>query len=316
MRKPSVRIVIALMFLLSGCGCASQGLPSIERTAPLKRVDVGEVQLATRVIPGHGTPILFIHGSWDDHHSWLPVAEELARKDGNPIVLYDRRGHSASTDVAKQGHISDDVTDATLLIQKLGLGPVHVVGHSYGASVAIAMATEHPELVESLFVYEPPVFAILKGKTKYAEDIKAIKTAMQKAKAYLEHGDVEQGTMYFVENVAFGKGSWEDVFDERARATMTANADTWLDQSRDPERLSIDIAKLNMFNKPITLGYGSQSLPAYGDVAIEIHKIVPTVRLVECHDAGHGGPVSDPAQVAKLIDVHLHLDKGQPKSDR
>lgn len=316
MKSAPVRIILALAFLLSGCGCASQGMSPIERTAPLKRVDVGEVQLATRVFPGHGAPILFIHGSWDDHHSWLPVAEELARKDGNPLVLYDRRGHSASTDVARQGHISDDVTDAVHLIQKLGLGPVHVVGHSYGASVAIALANEHPELVASLFVYEPPAFGILKGKKEYAEALKAIKTAMQKAKAYLENGDVEQGTMYFVENVAFGKGSWDDVFDERARATMTANADTWLDQSRDPERLSIDIAKLNTFKKPITLAHGSRSLPVYGDVATEIHKIVPAVRLVECLDAGHGGPTSAPGQVANLIDAHLHLDKAGPESDR
>jgi len=269
---------------------------------------VGEVQLATRVIPGHGVPILFIHGSWDDHHSWLTVAERIAQRGGNPIVLYDRRGHSASTDVARQGHISDDVADAAHLIQRLGIGPVHVVGHSYGSNVAIALANEHPELVASLFVYEPPVFGILKGKKDYSEELKAIKASMQKAKAYLENGDVELGTKYFVENAAFGKGSWVNVFDERARATMTANSDTWLDQARDPERLSIDIAKLNEFKKTITLAYGDRTLPAYAYVAKELHKEVPAVHLVVCRGAGHGGPISAPDQVAKLIEAHLHID--------
>jgi esterase len=258
-------------------------------------------------------PILFIHGSWDDHHSWLAVAEKLAQKSRNPLVLYDRRGHSASTNVSGQGHISGDVADAARLIRKLGLGPVHVVGHSYGASVAIALANEHPELVASLFVYEPPVFGILKRNGDYEEALMTTKNAMQKAKGLLENGDIEQGTIYFVENAAFGRGSWESIFDERARAAMTANADTWVDQSRDPERLSIDVAKLNGFNKPITLAYGDKTLPVYSDVAIEVHKTVPAVRLVVCHGAGHGGPISAPEQVAKFIDAHLHLDKSEVK---
>ncbi len=306
MRHASVKILFVLMLLLSGC--AGHAPSPLERTAPLKRVDVGEVQLAARVIHGHGVPILFIHGSWDDHHSWLPVAEELARKDGNPIVLYDRRGHSASTNVSRQGHISDDVTDAARLIQKLGIGPVHVVGHSYGASVAIALANEHPELVASLFVYEPPVLGILKGKKDYSEALMETKLSMQKAKEYLESGDIELGTMYFVENAAFGKGSWINVFDERSRAVMTANSDTWLDQSRDPERLAIDVENLNIFNKSITLAYGDRTLPAYAYVAVEIHKTVPAVHLAVCHGAGHGGPISAPEQVARLIEAHLQIN--------
>src|SRR5205814_10252050 len=35
---------------------------------------------------------------------------------------------------------------------------VHLVGHSYGGLAALLFATEHPELVRSLTLSEPPVF--------------------------------------------------------------------------------------------------------------------------------------------------------------
>lgn len=307
MKKASRKILLALMLFLSLCGWANTEQPSIVQAAPLKRVDIGEVKLATRITPGKGVPIFFIHGSWDDHHSWLPVAEKLSKKRDNSKILYDRRGHSASTDVIRQGHISDDVSDAALLIKKIGLGPVHVVGHSYGANIVISLANAHPELVSSLFLYEPPVFALLKGKKEYLKITKEAKKSMLEAKSLLERGDIEKGTITFMEKVAFGKGSWENLFDARARACMIANADTWLDQSRDQERLSVNVDRLNDFKKPVTLAYGDQSLPIFRAVITEMHNSVPAIRLVPCRDAGHGGLVSHPEQIARILNNHLRL---------
>ena len=119
--------------------------------SPLTRVDIGEVKLATRMLDGVAGVLLFIHGSFDDHHTWLPVTRALAGT-GHTMVVYDRRGHSASTDVAGQGTIRQDANDAATLIEQLGLGRVHVVGHSYGAGVAVLLAAERPELVASLYL--------------------------------------------------------------------------------------------------------------------------------------------------------------------
>ena len=106
--------------------------------SPLTRVDIGEVKLATRVLEGGAGVMLFIHGSFDDHHTWLPLTRALA-VTGHTMVVYDRRGHSASTEVAGQGTIRQDADDAARLIEQLGLGRVHVVGHSYGAGVAVLL---------------------------------------------------------------------------------------------------------------------------------------------------------------------------------
>ena len=132
-------------------------------TSPLTRVDIGEVQLATRVLEGGSEVLLFIHGSFDDHHTWLPLTRALAGT-GHTMVVYDRRGHSASTDVAGQGTIRQDADDAAHLIERLGLGRSHIVGHSYGAGTAVLLATKYPHLVSSLYLHEPPAFALLTGR--------------------------------------------------------------------------------------------------------------------------------------------------------
>lgn len=305
------KLLVAAFLLLATYSLALAAPTTFQQVPPLKRIDVGPVQLATCVIPGKGVPILFIHGSWDDHNGWLPVARTLRQEVDNPMVLYDRRGHSASTNVAGQGHISDDVEDAVELIQKLHLGAVHVVGHSYGSNVAIELVNNHPELAASLFLYEPPAFGILKHKPQYTSVLKEMKTSMLAAKALLGKGDIEEGTKAFVENVAFGKNSWENLFDERARSCMIANADTWLDQSRDKERLSIPVEKLRNFKKPMTLVSGDASLPVYQAIAVEMQKSIPALQVRHCKGAGHGGPVSDPQQVADFLKAHLARVAGQ-----
>ena len=299
------KLLASILCLLFLCGFVQAAPLSITETAFLKRIDTGTVKLATRIVPGKSIPILFIHGSWDDHNGWIPVAESLQKKRNNQIILYDRRGHSASTDVSGQGHISGDVDDAVKLIQKIHSGPVHVAGHSYGANIAISLTNKHPELVASLFLYEPPAFGVLKKKEKYTPLLKEVKASMTAAKALLETGDIEEGTIAFVENVAFGKNSWRGLFDERTRNCMVSNADTWLDQSRDKERLLVRADKLSSFKKQITLVYGGSSLPVYQAIAAEMQELVPALHIHQCKGAGHGGPISHPDRVADFLDAHI-----------
>ncbi len=274
--------------------------------SPLTRIDIGEVKLATRVLEGGDGVLLFIHGSLDDHHTWLPLTRALAGT-GHTMVVYDRRGHSASTDVAGQGTIHQDADDAANLIQRLGLGRPHVVGHSYGAGTAVLLAAKYPHLVSSLYLHEPPAFALLTGSPELEELAGQARAVAQQSVALLAAGRIEEGTAYFVEEMAFGAGSWTELFDDQARAVMVANADTWLDQSRDPERLAMDVATLNAFDGPVTFSVGSRTLPAFAAVTAEMLRLVPRASGATIEGAGHGAPTSHPDAMAAAIRRHLDL---------
>ncbi|MEN0062900.1 MAG: alpha/beta hydrolase [Myxococcota bacterium] len=274
----------------------------------LRRMAVGEVALAIRQRQTPGTPRLFIHGSLEDHRGWDEVVAALPVDV--PWVVYDRRGHGASTNMTGQGRLSQDVEDVARLIEQLGKGPIHVVGHSYGANVAIALAGRFRKGVKSLVLYEPPVFGLLRGVPEVAKPLRAAQRSMGEAKSLIEEGALERGTKHFVEEVAFGTGSWGALLDANARGRMLAHADTWLDQARDPERFDIDVTTLGTLrnasgNSVVTLVSGAASLATFRGVVSQIRSRVPTVRHVEIPGAGHGAPLSHPVEFAAVIEAHV-----------
>lgn len=307
-----LKIIIA--FLLFSIGVSAQNVgekispdvvSAFEKTNPLFEVNIGDATLATRYKKGEGTPIVFVHGSWGDHNGWLTIAAQLATEVSNPIILYDRRGHGASSPDTHQGSITEDMDDAITLMKVLGFEKANFVGHSYGANIVVKLVSEHPECVANILVYEPPMFGLLKGKTEYKNDLLSTKKAMLKAKCLLENGEIEAGTIQFVEKVAFGDGSWENVFNSTSRAIMLSNYKTWLDQTRDPERLNLDPSKLNDLTGNITILYGSETLPVYSDVVDELDKILSNKTIKVVNGAGHAGLVTNSLTIVNMITNNL-----------
>lgn len=92
--------------------------------------------------------ILMLHGLNVQCHTWDPFARVLARN--YHVIAMDMRGHGDS-DWARSGYrVRSMAHDVHGLINALGVGPVHLVGHSAGVRVAIAVAGERPETIRSL----------------------------------------------------------------------------------------------------------------------------------------------------------------------
>lgn len=104
-----------------------------------------------------GPTVVFLHGLVVDNLSSLyySLANPVAQAGGDAI-LYDLRGHGRS-DVPPTGYALDDsVADLLGLLDALDVGgPVHLVGHSYGASIALRAGLTAPERVAGLVLIEP-----------------------------------------------------------------------------------------------------------------------------------------------------------------
>ncbi len=266
-------------------------------------MDLGPVRVAAHR-RGTGRPsIVFVHGSLDDHHTWDAIADELG---DFATVAYDRRGHGASTDLPSQGSIVEDVDDVVALIGACALERPLVVGHSYGACIAIALAGRRPDLVGGLYLHEPPLFALLDDDDG-RDVLRAAKREMATAAELAESGEIEAGTRHFVEHVAFGAGSWTDQFDACERSKLIAHIDTWLDQSRDPDRLAVDVGALVGRDLPIVLSCGASTLPAFAGVTDRIAVTLPSAKRVAIEGAGHGAPRTHPGAIAEAIRAHPAL---------
>jgi pimeloyl-ACP methyl ester carboxylesterase len=71
------------------------------------------------------------------------------------VTAYDLRGHGYS-DTPPTGYTSADLAGDLVAIQRaLGLGPMHVLGHSFGGVVALHAAVLYPEAVAGLVLSDP-----------------------------------------------------------------------------------------------------------------------------------------------------------------
>jgi pimeloyl-ACP methyl ester carboxylesterase len=107
-------------------------------------------------------------------------------------------------------------------MEALNLGPAHVVGNSFGASIALGLAARRPELFRALCAHEPPLMSLAADDPIVAEVGERVTSVVEQ----IERSQAEAAARDFVENVALGPGAWE-MMPEEDRAAMVGLADTF-----------------------------------------------------------------------------------------
>jgi pimeloyl-ACP methyl ester carboxylesterase len=104
---------------------------------------------------GTGDPVVFIQTALTADEL-LPLAEQSVLDEGFRKIVYHRRGYAGSTPAVDGSSIGQDAEDCRALLAALGVPSAHVVGYSYSGAVAMQLAADHPAVVRSLVLIEPP----------------------------------------------------------------------------------------------------------------------------------------------------------------
>lgn len=97
--------------------------------------------------------LLLLHGLASALHIWDLVAPLLAEY-GYEVVALDQRGHGQSAKPDTGYDFATIVADDADILKQLGLSRCAVVGHSWGASVALEYASTYPEAVSTLVLVD------------------------------------------------------------------------------------------------------------------------------------------------------------------
>jgi pimeloyl-ACP methyl ester carboxylesterase len=248
---------------------------------------------------GDGPPLVLVHGSWADRSTWAFVEGELARSFH--VVRYDRRGHSASSDSSRPGTRRDDEDDLAALVERFGLAPAHLVGNSFGASIALGLAARRPELVRSVCAHEPPLMALAAGDPAVVEANQRVAEVLELIAA----GRPDDGVRHFVERVALGPGAWE-LLPPAERERLAANAPTFAGEAQDPEGFAVDAAALREHAVPTLLTRGDESPACFRPVVDRLAAELPHARVEVVPGAGHVPHMTHPAEWSALVREYLH----------
>jgi pimeloyl-ACP methyl ester carboxylesterase len=111
---------------------------------------------------GKGDPVVFVHGTLGDYRTWEAQMDTFAKS--HRVISYSRRFAYPNRQVINDSadySVIPHAKDLAEFIKLLNLGKVHLVGHSYGGYTALLTTIDHPELVRSLTLGEPPVVSLL-----------------------------------------------------------------------------------------------------------------------------------------------------------
>lgn len=138
---------------------------------------------------GRGAALLLVHGASASHATtWRLVSPALERRF--TVHAMDRRGRGSSAD-GPSYHLQREAEDVAAVVDAIG-GPVHVLGHSFGALCALEAALLTPN-IESLVLYEG---VPLRGADGYAPGV------IDSLHAQLVAGDVEGMLVRMLRDVA------------------------------------------------------------------------------------------------------------------
>ena len=245
---------------------------------------------------GSGEPLVLVHGSWTNRHSWDRVAPRLAERFR--VVRHDRRGHSESS--AASGTLEDDASDIAALAAHLRLGPFHLACSSRGGVIGLKLAASRPELVRSIVCHEPPLLGALSRDEAESQLVAQLVAGEGHVVEMIERGEHEAAARVFVERVAFGPGAW-DRFPRFIRQTFIENAETFAEEYRDPDIYSVDFEALRNFAGPVLLT-GSDDSPQWFALIIDrLAEILPRVERHEYRGAGHNPQGNAPEEYVRVV---------------
>jgi pimeloyl-ACP methyl ester carboxylesterase len=254
----------------------------------------------TYIEQGQGTPVVFVHGAISDWRSWELQRPAFAKK--HRYIAYTQRyfGTEAWPDDGKKFSVVTHAADLAAFIRALNLGPVHLVGWSYGGPVTALVAIQDPDLVRSLTIHEPSIRSLIadsaEGKQALADFGKAAGPAVAAAKS----GDTATAAKLLLEAVFELPRGGYDTDPVVFRNVILDNARTvpLLLVAPPPP---VSCARLNTIKTPTLVTRGAKAMPYYALMSDEMVRCVPGSKLVVVPNSNHDSPQRNPAAFNEAV---------------
>jgi pimeloyl-ACP methyl ester carboxylesterase len=247
---------------------------------------------------GAGPGVVCIHGNASVSAQWRGLTERLAPRFRVMAPDSYDCGKSPSWPSDRVIRLADEVALIEPVLQRAG-SPLALVGHSYGAAVALVAALANPRRVRAMALYEPTLFSLVDAATPPPNAADGIREVAVDAGKALDAGDPEAAAERFIDYWS-GPGTWKRIPEER-RAPLAASVRHVRRWAHALFNEPTPLAAFRSLDVPVLYMTGRRSTASAQAVARLLTKVLPRVELVEFEALGHMGPVTDPDTVNDAI---------------
>ncbi len=255
------------------------------------RLELDDIEV-TYELHGRGAPVVLVHAS--AFVSWYgPLLDRLTDVSA---LRYRRRVHRSDDGGFRSLTVADDAEICARLMDHVGWPQAHIVGHSYGALVALQLALDRPARVGSAALLEPAARGISSSE--------AVVAALQPVMAAYRAGDTAGAVDAFLRHVC-GDGYREplDRAVPEAFAEALGEADLFFQVEMPAvQRWQFGPAEAERIAQPVLNVSGADSVPRFREGRELVQSWFPRAERLVVPDAGHLLMVQNPAGLADGLD--------------
>lgn len=248
---------------------------------------------------GNGPGVVCLHSNASSSSQWRALMDGLSPR--HRVFAPDAYGAGKSPEwpLDRPLALADEADLIEPVLQRAG-APLVLVGHSYGAAVALIAALRQPARVKALVLYEPTLFSLIEASSPQPNAADGIRHAVAAAAAALDRGDANVAAEHFID-YWMDAGSWARMPESRQApiATSVRHVRRWAQALfTEPTPLSA----FRALEMPVLYMTGGRSTASAHGVAQLLAPALPRVTLHRFDSLGHMGPVTDPELVNRVIE--------------
>ena len=252
---------------------------------------------------------MLVHGSLSDYRVWDPHVPAIA-SSGFRAVSYTQRYFGTEPWSDKWPPMSSQLhaSDLASFLRALNAGPVHLVGWSYSGHIVFSVALDHPDLVKSVFIYEPitPTYVTDPDARKTFQDNRG--AILGPAAQSLKEGDEAEATRRLMDGVANKGAGYFHQQPQPAKDMQLDNARTLKPAFASPPARQITCTELGSIKVPVAIVQGTSTTPSYKVVAESAARCMPAAKHIVVPGVTHTWPGESPADFSSTVVSFL---KGQ-----
>jgi pimeloyl-ACP methyl ester carboxylesterase len=256
---------------------------------------------------GAGPTVVLLPGSCSTGAAWRPIIEAWDGRFRCVTTSLLGYGRTAERRSASDPSIAHEAEIVETVIRRAG-GPVHLVGHSFGGLVAVAVALRKEVPLAGLVVVEAPAMELLRERAEDADVYRAFHSMNEVYFAAFERGD-RQAVASMIDFYG-GAGTYAS-WPERARAyaeeTTAVNILDWASAYAFP----LTARMLGAIDVPTLVLWGGASHPAAQHANARLGQSIRAAATAGVDGAAHFMIATHAREVARLIADHIHVAEAQ-----